>query len=42
MSSGATAGNFGRSVLNPKPFDNLQVAQLREELHASGDYDTDN
>ena len=37
----ATAGKFGKSVGNPKPFDNLRVTQLREELHARGDYDTD-
>ena len=37
----ATAGNFGKSVGNPMPFDNLRVAQLREQLHAQGNHDTD-
>ena len=37
----ATAGKFGKTAGNPKPFDNLRVAELREELHARGDYDTD-
>ena len=29
----STAGEFGKSVGNPKLFDNLRVARLREELH---------
>lgn len=41
LQSLATAGKFGKKAGNPKPFDNLRVAELREELHARGDYDTD-
>jgi hypothetical protein len=32
---------FGKRASNSKPFDSLRVAELREELHARGIYDTD-
>ena len=35
----ATAGKLGKTTCNPKPFDNLKVAQIKE-LHARGEYDT--
>ena len=41
LQSLATAGKFGKIAGNPKPFENLRIADLREELHARGDYDTD-
>ena len=39
LQSIATAGKFGKSAGNPKPFDKLKVAQIKEELHARGEYD---
>ena len=37
----ATGGKFGRVSGKLKPFDKLLVAQLREELHARGNFHTD-
>ena len=34
-------GKFGKQASNSKPFDSLRVAELKEEIHARGIYDTD-
>lgn len=40
LQSIAIAGKFGKRAGTPKPFENLRVAELKEELHARGDFDT--
>ena len=37
----ATAGKFGKKPSIPKPFENLRVAEIKQELHARGDFDYD-